>query len=186
MDSPIVLSYFELDQPRSGYDRLDWSQHPELQVGYVTREAAVAGGEAIFARVLAGFEARIAAHHPMRNADAVKRAWDSEKKSACFTETRIASSATRWDDAEGWLTLHVETRHRWRDVEMRTAIAKDGTTTITHALGKPLPWSKWSHGEGGLYIPHAVQLCIRRRELKLATDRKTLSAWVQEPEVIRG
>ena len=186
MADPIGLVYFELDQPTDLYDRFDRGVHPELHVGYTTREAAIAAGEAVFARALAEQQARIAAHKPMRSPDAVKRAWDNEKKSACFTETRIVSSSTRWEDMEGQLTLHVETRHRWREVEMRTSIAKDGTTTITHALGKALPWSKWTHGEGGLYIPPVVRLVVRRRELKLAADRKTLAAWVQEPEVHRG
>ena len=67
-----------------------------------------------------------------------------------------------------------QSRHRWREVEMRTEVAKNGTTTITHALGKALPWSAWSRDrQGGLYVPTHVQVVVRAHTLRLAPSVHT-------------
>lgn len=188
MPDPIALTYYQLEQQREGFDRVDWREHPELHAVYTTTELARAAGDVVLERVAAGYRARLADYQPMREPDAVKRAWDSEKKAACFTETRMTEARITWEppavewrrfEWAGTLYMGLESRHRWREVEMRTEVAKNGVTTITHALGKALPWTKWSRlREGGLYVPMQVQLVVRAVTLSLVADREDLAAWV--------
>lgn len=188
MSEPRALTYYQLDSHRDGTSGpLAWNEHPELQVFYTTPEQARAAGDVALTRVLDDYRQKLAAYQPMREPDAAKRAWDSEKKAACFTETRITEHHITWQEPErtrdGWvgtLFMGCQSRHRWREVEMRTEVAKNGTTTITHALGKALPWSSWSRDrQGGLYVPMQVQVAVRPHTLRLAaTSPDELLVWL--------
>lgn len=191
MAEPIALMYFTLDEHRDSGDLRGFnrSEFPELGVGYVTAADARAAGDAVFSRVENLYRQRIRAYDPMREPGAAKRRWDDPSRSACFSETRIIDARVAWEDTSsrwgvewsGAMTLVTEHRHRWREVEMVTEVAKDGTTTITHRLGKAAPWSPWARGveSGGVYIPQVVRLVVRRAKITLSTEREQLAAWVR-------
>ena len=182
-----VLVYYTLETARdAGFGSVEYRAHPELHAGYVSVDGARAAGDAVFARELAAWQAKLAAYDPLREASEARRSFESEKRSACFVETRITKSSVGWEDAtyrghvewKGRLTIHTESRHRWREAVMKTVVAKDGTTTITHGLGKALPWSAWTYGaNGGLYVPPCVDLVVRETRLALAATREQLVAW---------
>lgn len=188
-----TLIYYTL-QPDRELGGIDW-KHAEFSRGYTSLESARAAGDAVLARLLDDYRAKVATWRPEADLSVAKRAWDSEKKSACFTEMRIKSSRVTWDDAStqgrtwrreewrGTLMIERESRHRWRDVEMRTSVAKDGTTTITHVLGKPHKWSEWRDGygieNGGVYVPSHVIVVVRAVPLEIAATRDELVAWAR-------
>lgn len=186
---PITLTYYTVDEHRDsgdlrGFDRREF---PELGVSYVSAFDAQRAGDAVFTRVEALYRKRVADFDPMREPAAVKRRWEDPTRAACFAETRITDARVEWvntssrwgEEWTGTMTLTVEHRHRWREVEMRTQIGKDGTTTITHALGKALPWTAWSRTSegGGVYVPPVVRLVVRWAKLTLAADRSAVEAW---------
>lgn len=185
------LTYYTLDEHRDsgdlrGFDRREF---PELGLCYVTPFDAQRAGDAVFERVATLYRARVDAYDPMREPTAAKRRWDDPTRSACFAEARItdtrvewANTSTRWgEEWSGTMTLAAECRHRWREVEMVTTIGKDGSTTITHRLGKATPWSPWSRAAeaGGLYIPPSVRLVVRWAKLTFAADAEALAKWSQ-------
>lgn len=185
-----TLTYYTLQSERDAYSTLDYRENPELHRAYTTPEAAREAGDALLKRQLALWEAKVAARKPMNEPDAAKRAWDSKEKAQCFAETRIKSSRISWEEdrAEwtGVLNIVTETRHRWREVEMRVVVAKNGTATHTYALGKPLPWSAWCHGDGGLYVPPRIGVVVRAHTLTLAATGDELAAWVKNAEAGDG
>lgn len=186
---PTKLVYFTLGSARDGVnDAVDYRDNPELHVAYTTPEAAMEAGTVALSRVADSYRTRLAAYDPTREASAALRAWEDPKKSACLVETRITDAAVTWDQSNaprermGVLSLTTESRHRWRDVEMHTVVAKNGTTTITHAFAKPLPWTKWQRGHnGGLYVPQQVAVVVRAVTLTFAEDRAELARWVGTP-----
>jgi len=182
------LTYYELAPDREGYVRSH--EHEEFKVFYTSADAARAAGDVVFARLIAEFRAKIAAHKPEIEAAAAKRTWESEKRSACFVETRITKTDFTWSEGGSWasvlqgrLLVHTESRHRWRDVQMTMTVAKDGTATCTYAFGKPLPWSKWRSDwgflAGGVHVPSHVVLNVRAVALPLAATRDELVAWAR-------
>jgi len=179
MKDSIKLIYYTLQSEREAYSTLDLRENPELHTCYATPEAARAAGDAVLKRQLATWGAKLAARKPENEPDAAKRAWDSEKKAACFTETRLKAADIRWEEGRGeWvgrLTLFTETRHRWREVSMKMTVAKDGTATLTYALGKPLPWSAWGHGDGGLYVPPVIGVVVRANSMRFAASHTELA-----------
>lgn len=183
----IRLAYYALEDARDGFGGIDRRDHPEFHLNYTTAAAAMAAGEVVFARMAEKFRASLAARSPMLTPEEAKRSWDSPAKSSCFVETRIVSTRIEWTDAsyrdrEEWsgrMTIKRESRHRWREVEMRTEVAKNGVTTITHALGKALPWGKWHDGcDGNPYVPPEVQVIVRPHWITLAGDAADLAAWI--------
>lgn len=184
-----TLIYYTLQSERDAYSSLDVRENVELLLHYTTADAARAAGDAVLKRQLATWEAKVSKRKPEIEPDAAKRAWDSEKKAACFTENRIKDARIKWEDERGeWigrLTLFTETRHRWREVQMKMTVAKDGTATLTYALGKALPWSPWGHGDGGLYVPPVVGVVVRAHSMRFAATRDELAAWAQSGRGVR-
>jgi hypothetical protein len=190
------LVYYTL-QPDRETGGIDW-KHEEFARCYTTLEAARIAGDVALAKVLDIVRAKVYAWRPEADMSVARRAWEKEGKSACFVETRLTTSPVAWEDAStqgrtwrreewrGTLTIGRESRHRWRDVEMRTTVAKDGTTTITHALGKPHKWSEWRDGygieNGGMYVPSHVIVVVRAVPLEIAATRDELVAWVRGGE----
>lgn len=185
----IVRTYYTLDEHRDSGDLRGFnrSEFPELAPSYVSAFDAQRAGDAVFARVEALYRKRIEEHDPMREPTAAKRRWEDPSRSACFAEARITESRIEWENTssrwgEEWSgTMHmtVEHRHRWREVEMRTVVGKDGSTTITHALGKATAWAPWSRTteSGGIYVPSVVRLVVRWARMTFAADVAALTAW---------
>lgn len=182
------LIYYELSPDREGYMRSH--EHDEFKVFYTSADAARRAGDAVFERLITAFKEKIAAHKPEIEAAAAKRTWENEKRSACFVETRITKTDATWTEGGSWgsvlqgrLNVHTESRHRWRDVQMKMTVAKNGTATCVYAFGKPLPWSAWRSDwgfeAGGVHVPSHVVLNIRAVALPLAATRDELVAWAR-------
>lgn len=181
----------------------DWHQfdsrnEPRLGLTFTTMEAAIAVAKSILETRMASQRLRLAAETKCRP-DSARRAFEDEKRHACETETRIAYHEILWlpkaDEDNDILTLrgHVtliistDIRERWREAIMKTTIAPDGSTVITHELREPGEWGAWHPN----YSSDAgVQVSQTTIEVKMYVltfdDDADLAAWVDGGPVCMG
>lgn len=182
---PKKLMYYELRCGDGSHYEL-W-RYPELKTCYLEIQDARAAVHDILTRAYRRCYVARAEEANQRNIPyRAKKAWEDERRAACFTETEFTGFEVRWEEgdhraqcvATGMIELSWRTRYRWREVRQRTVLASDGTITeIVHELGEPGEWSEWRL-QGDAVVPTCVlSVDIFRRELIL-DQRPKIKEWV--------
>lgn len=183
-----TLKYYVLRA--EDWHQFDSRKEPRLDLTFATMDSAIAVAKSILETRMEAQRIRLAAETKCRP-DSAKRAFEDAKRHACETETRIASHEILWlpkadDDNDvlmlrGHVTLIVSTeiRERWREAIMKTTVAADGSTVITHELREPGEWGQWHpnySSDAGVQV-WQVTLEVRMHTLTFGDDAD-LAAWV--------
>lgn len=179
------LYYYELRCGDGSHHEL-W-QYPELKCCYLEISDARAAVHDMLTRAYRRCRKKGAeAANRLNITFVAKKAWEDERRAACFTETEFTGFEVRWEEgdhrarcvATGILDSSWRTRYCWREARQRMVLADDGTITeIVHELSEPGEWSEWRL-QGSTAAPtFALSVDIFRRELVL-DQRPKVKEWV--------